>query len=32
LRVAVVPYGAHQATVFADVVVFHNSTICLEAR
>jgi hypothetical protein len=32
LGVAVVPYGAHQTTVFADVVVFHNSILHLEKR
>ena len=32
LRVAVVPYGAHQTAVFADVVIFHNSILHPEAR
>jgi len=32
LVVAVVPYGAHQTTVFADVIVFHDSTIHPESR
>ena len=32
LGVAVVPYGAHQTTVFADVVVFHTSILHPEER